>query len=411
MHYTFSTVYIFSLDLSRLMCSYAIFHSQNHKRGSNFSYLDCYTPKLLWRPRRGGWQVPRMGESTGNFWYFTLFHPAPYSNYVYWVILIFGGPFIKEGLILVILIVTLQNYHGDLGEVCGKYPGWVKVPGPFDILPFFTQFPILFTYRFWGSRYKRGSNYSYLDCYTPKLFWQPWWGMWKEPRMGESTGTFLYLPLFHPAPYSIYAYWDILGFFFGGGGRHKRGSNFSYLDCYTPKLFWRPSWGVWQVPSMGESTGTFWYFTLFIQLPIMIMYIEIYWFLGARYKRGSNFSYLDCYTPKLLWRPRWGMWQVPRMGESIGIFLYLSLFLSSSLFYIRLLRHMGFGGPVIKEGLILVISIVTLQNYYGDLGEVCVKYPGWVKVPGPFDICHFFTQLSILFTHIDIYICVLGGPL
>ena len=26
---------------------------------------------------------------------------------------------------------------------------------------------------------------------------------------------------------------------------------------------------------------------------------------------------------------------------------------------------MGFGGPVIKEGLILVISIVTLQNYYG----------------------------------------------
>ena len=46
---------------------------------------------------------------------------------------------------------------------------------------------------------------------------------------------------------------------------------------------------------------------------------------------------------------------------------------------------MGFGGPVIKEGLILVISIVTLQNYFGDLGEVCGKYPGWVKVPGPFD--------------------------
>ena len=47
---------------------------------------------------------------------------------------------------------------------------------------------------------------------------------------------------------------------------------------------------------------------------------------------------------------------------------------------------MGFGGPVIKEGLILVISIVTLQNYFGDLGEVYGKYPGWVKVPGPFDI-------------------------
>ena len=64
---------------------------------------------------------------------------------------------------------------------------------------------------------------------------------------------------------------------------------------------------------------------------------------------------------------------------------------------------MGFGGPVIKEGLILVISIVTLQNYFGDLGEVCGKYPGWVKVPGPFDICHFFIQLTILFTFIEIY--------
>ena len=28
---------------------------------------------------------------------------------------------------------------------------------------------------------------------------------------------------------------------------------------------------------------------------------------------------------------------------------------------------MGFGGPVIKEGIILVISIVTLQNCFGDL--------------------------------------------
>ena len=40
---------------------------------------------------------------------------------------------------------------------------------------------------------------------------------------------------------------------------------------------------------------------------------------------------------------------------------------------------MGFGVPVIKEGIILVISIVTLQNYYGDLGEVCGKYPGGCK--------------------------------
>ena len=47
---------------------------------------------------------------------------------------------------------------------------------------------------------------------------------------------------------------------------------------------------------------------------------------------------------------------------------------------------MGVWGPVIKEGLILVISIAILQNCYVDLGEVCGKYTGWVKVPGPFDI-------------------------
>ena len=89
----------------------------------------------------------------------------------------FGGPFIKEGLILVISIVILHNYFGDLGEVCGKQPGWVKVSGPFDICHFFTQLTILFTYidiyGFWGSRYKRRSNFSYLDCYTPKLLWRP----------------------------------------------------------------------------------------------------------------------------------------------------------------------------------------------------------------------------------------------
>ena len=72
---------------------------------------------------------------------------------------------------------------------------------------------------------------------------------------------------------------------------------------------------------------------------------------------------------------------------------------------------MGFGGPVIKEGLILFISIVTLQNYYGDLGEVCGKYPGCVKIPGPFDICHFWTDPA----HYSIYvywdIWVLGVPL
>ena len=50
---------------------------------------------------------------------------------------------------------------------------------------------------------------------------------------------------------------------------------------------------------------------------------------------------------------------------------------------------MGFGGPVIKEGIILVISIVTLQNCFGDLGEICGKYPRWLKVPGPLDIDPF----------------------
>ena len=153
----------------------------------------------------------------------------------------FGGPVIKEGLILVISIVTLQNYFGDLGEVCGKYPGWVKVPGPFDICHFFTQLTILFTYietyGFWGSRYKRRSNFSYLDCYTPKLFGD----------LGEVCGKY-------------------------------------------------PGWV--KVP------GPFDICHFFTQLTILFTFIEIYGFWGSRYKRRSNFSYLDCYTPKLLWRPR-----------------------------------------------------------------------------------------------------------
>ena len=56
------------------------------------------------------------------------------------------------------------------------YPRWLKVPGPLDIGPFLTQFPILFAYidiyGFWGARYKREYNFSYLDCYSqfPILF-------------------------------------------------------------------------------------------------------------------------------------------------------------------------------------------------------------------------------------------------
>ena len=68
----------------------------------------------------------------------------------------------------------------------------------------------------------------------------------------------------------------------------------------------------------------------------------------------------------------------------------------------------GFWGPVIKEGIIFVISIVTLQNCFGDLGEMCGKYSRWLKVPGPLDIGPFLTQLPILFAYIDIY--GLWGP-
>ena len=71
---------------------------------------------------------------------------------------------------------------------------------------------------------------------------------------------------------------------------------------------------------------------------------------------------------------------------------------------------MGFGGPVTKDVLILVISIVALQNCFGDLGEMCGKYPRWLKVQRPLDIGPFLTQLPILFVHILIYMGF-GGPL
>ena len=203
----------------------------------------------------------------------------------------FGGPVIKDGIILVISIITLQNCFGDLGEMCGKYPRWLKVPGPLDIGPFLTQLPIIFVYidiyGFWGARYKRGYNFSYFDCYTPKLFWQPRWDMWQVPKMAESTGTSWYWTLFDPAPYSIFTYWYIyMGF--GGlnniygfwGAIIKEKYNFSYLDCYTPKLFWRPRWDMWQVPNMAESTGTSWYWTLFDPAPYSIRYLHILIYKG-----------------------------------------------------------------------------------------------------------------------------------
>ena len=173
----------------------------------------------------------RYVASTQDGWKYRdllIFDPFWPSSLFYLRILIymgFGGPVIKEGIILVISIVKLQNCFGDLGEICGKYPRWLKVPGPLDIWPFLTQFPILFAYidiygfggGGGGGRYKRGYiyNFSYLDCYTPKLFWRPRWDMWQVPKMAESTGTSWYLTLFDPVPYSICVNWYI--WVWGGG--------------------------------------------------------------------------------------------------------------------------------------------------------------------------------------------------
>ena len=169
----------------------------------------------------------------------------------------FGGPVIKEGIILVISIVTLQNCFGDLGEICGKYPRWLKVPGPLDIGPFLTQFPILFAYidiyGFWGARYKRGYNFSYLATYCIPVIkegiilvisivtLQNCFGdlgeiCGKYPRWLKVPGPLDIGPFLTQFPI-LFAYIDIYGFW---GARYKRGYNFSYLDCYTPKLFWRP---------------------------------------------------------------------------------------------------------------------------------------------------------------------------
>ena len=131
------------------------------------------------------------------------------------------------------------------------------------------------------------------------------------------------------------------------------------------------------------------------QLPILFAYIDIYGFWGARYKRGYNFSYLDCYTPKLCGKyPRWlkvpGPLDIgPFLTQLPILFTYIDIY--------------GFWGPVKEESLILVISIVTLQNCFGDLGEMCGKHPRWLKVPGPLDIGPSLTQLPILFAYIDIY--------
>ena len=210
-----------------------------YKRGSTFSYIDCYTPTLFWRPMWDVWQVRRMGESTGTSWYLTIFHPAPYYFYIYWYIWVSGGALIKEGLILVFLIVTLQNCFGDLGEMCGKYSWWVKVPGPLDIWPFFTQLelPIIFTYidiyGFWGPLIKEGLilviSIVALQNYFSDLceMCGKYAGWVKVPGPLDICQFFTQLPI-------LFTYIDIYGFW---GAPYKRGPSFSYLDCYTPKLF------------------------------------------------------------------------------------------------------------------------------------------------------------------------------
>ena len=145
----------------------------------------------------------------------------------------FGGPVIKEGIILVISIVTLQNCFGDLGEICGKYPRWLKVPGPLDIGPFLTQFPILFGIYmgFGGPVILVISIVTLQNCFSDlgEI-------CGKYPRWLKVPGPLDIGPFLTQFPI-LFAYIDIYGFW---GARYKRGYNFSYLDCYTPKLFWRP---------------------------------------------------------------------------------------------------------------------------------------------------------------------------
>ena len=150
----------------------------------------------------------------------------------------FGGPVIKEGILLVISIVTLQNCFSDLGEICGKYPRWLKVPGPLDIGPFLTQFLILFTYidiyGFWGPLIKQGIILVISIVTLQNCFSDLGEICGKYPRWLKVPGPLDIGPFLTQFPI-LFTYIDIYGF---GGARYKRGYNFIYLDCYTPKLFW-----------------------------------------------------------------------------------------------------------------------------------------------------------------------------
>ena len=208
----------------------------------------------------------------------------------------FGWPVIKEGLILVISIVTLQNCFGDLGEICGKYPRWLKVPGPLDIDPFWPSSlfhsRILIYMGFWGGGavIKEGIILVISIVTLQNCFGDLGEICGKYPRWLKVPGPLDIGPFLTQFPI-LFGYIDLYGFW---GARYKRGYNFSYLDCYTPKLFWRPRWDVWQVLKMAESTGTSWYWTLFDPVHYSIYIYWYIWVLGAPYKIGSNFSYLNC---------------------------------------------------------------------------------------------------------------------
>ena len=151
----------------------------------------------------------------------------------------FGGPVIKEGLILVMSIVRLQNYLGDLCEVCSKYPGWVKVPGPFDICHFFTQLTIIFTYietyGFRGPDIKEGLILVISIVTLPNYYGDLGEVRGKYPGWVKVAGPTDICHLFTQLTI-IFTYIETYGFWWP---RYKRRSNFSYVDCYTPKLFWR----------------------------------------------------------------------------------------------------------------------------------------------------------------------------
>ena len=100
-----------------------------------------------------------------------------------------GGGVIQESLILAMLIVTIQNGYGNLGEVYGKYPGWVKVSGPFDLLLFLQHTLPWFAVKQGWVCYTNEYNFSYANCYIPKIHWFHSWDMGGSSSMVDISGT------------------------------------------------------------------------------------------------------------------------------------------------------------------------------------------------------------------------------